>query len=752
MRRIPAPYFLVLCAILTGFLGAHDGPEIEQSSLEGDTTLGDYGRISAAGEEWPKEIVGEKGSVLVYQPQVERFDDNELEARAAVSVKISANGGEPVFGAIWILAHVETDREERMVYVRDVNVTDVQFADATEAQKDQLASFLEDRFGETELTISLDRLVTDLDLDESGLGEDDLKHDPPHIMLSTEPAVLVLIDGEPILQKIEGTDLQYVANTPFLIVKRSNAFYLSGGGDLWYGSDDPLGPWVVTTQVPSEVSGLLNDELKDESSDGPTPKIIVATEPTELIVSGGDPSWSPVEGMDLLYMDNTDSDVFLELSTQMYYVQLSGRWYRGTTTEDVWEWENVANDELPTAFLEIEEDSVNGHVLVHVGGTSQAREAVLDNTIPQTSTINRDDASLEVTYDGTPQFYDVEEVTTVQYAQNTASSVFKVGNDYYACEQGVWYTSTSPTGPWSVATSVPPVIYDIPPSNPHYNVTYVHVYDVTPTVVYVGYTPGYMGSYYYQGAVVYGTGWYYQPWYGSVYYPRPPTWGLHVAYNPWTGWGVGMTYSSGPFTFTFATWGHGGSHHHHHGWFGAGGYHGYHRPYIGGGYRKTNINVDNVNINRGNIQVGDRSVNRNNLYQRAENTTRNVEQPRQRVRTQPRVATEESNNVLTDRDGNVYRQNEDGRWQKRDSGTWKEDRTLDRASVSTRETFRDRPSSSQNRSPVTRTTPQTRSNPTRSATRPQLERDQNARQRGANRVRRSQQQVGSRARGSRRRR
>jgi hypothetical protein len=47
-----------------------------------------------------------------------------------------------------------------------------------------------------------------------------------------------------------------------------------------------------------------------------------------------------------------------------------------------------------------------------------------------------------------------------------------------------------------VATSRPDDVESIPASNPHYNVKYVHVYDSTPDVVYVGYTPGYYGSYY----------------------------------------------------------------------------------------------------------------------------------------------------------------------------------------------------------------------------------------------------------------
>ncbi len=62
--------------------------------------------------------------------------------------------------------------------------------------------------------------------------------------------------------------------------------------------------------------------------------------------------------------------------------------------------------------------------------------------------------------------------------------------------------------------------------------TYVYVYDSTPEVVYVGYYPGYTGSYLYNGCVVYGTGWYYRPWHGRYYYPRYRTWGIQRALEP----------------------------------------------------------------------------------------------------------------------------------------------------------------------------------------------------------------------------
>ena len=90
----------------------------------------------------------------------------------------------------------------------------------------------------------------------------------------------------------------------------------------------------------------------------------------------------------------------------------------------------------------------------------------------------------------------------------------------------------------------------------------------TPDVVYVGYTPGYTGSYVSHGCVVYGTGWWYRPWWGHYYYPRPSTWGFHVRWNPWWGWSFGLSYTSGPFRFSIG-WGGYGGYPRYGGWWGS---------------------------------------------------------------------------------------------------------------------------------------------------------------------------------------
>lgn len=183
-------------------------------------------------------------------------------------------------------------------------------------------------------------------------------------------------------------------------------------------------------------------------------------------------------------------------------------------------------------------------VLASVAGTPQAKEAVIANSIPQTATIPRTGGpTFSPVFDGAPQFKPIPG-TPLQYVVNSPTPIIRVdAYTYYALRAGVWFTATSLNGPWVVAASVPAVIYTIPPSSRLYYVTFVRVYGSTPDVVYVGYTPGYLGTVVEpDGTVVYGTGYVYQPWVGTVYYPPPVTYGVMAqpVYNPAADMAYGM--------------------------------------------------------------------------------------------------------------------------------------------------------------------------------------------------------------------
>jgi len=440
----------------------------------------------------------------------------------------------------------------------------------------------------------------------------------------------------------------------------------------------------------------VDDPAAEDDWTGAPPEIIVSTVPAELIVFDGEPALVPVEGDGLLYVDNTSNDVLLEIENQMYYVLLSGRWFKSASLDGPWD--HVPPDQLPRGFAEVSPDSDIGDIRPFVAGTQEAEEAVLDSFIPQTATIKRDAPPPDVQYDGDPKFEPVEG-TSMTYAVNTGNQIIFADRRYWLCYEGAWYVSQDNAGPWAVATEVAPEIYSIPASNPNYNCTFVKVYNSTPEVVYVGYYPGYTNSYVYGGTVVYGTGWYYPGWYGYRYwYPRPVTFGFGVGWNPWTGWHFGFGWAWGPFRFGIGLggWGYRG------GWWGVAGWRGgYRRGYRRGyarGYASGRRHASNRNVNINNVNIGNNIYNKDRNRDRVASTRTRETVSRDRAASGARdragQPSQRANNVFSDSSGNVYRRNENGSWDKRDGGSWKSAGDLNTAQSFDRSGSRDRSSGS----------------------------------------------------------
>ena len=631
---------------------------------------------------WPKEITIPQGKVIIYQPQPDKLDGNTLYGRAAVAIEETGSDG-PVFGAIWISARLETDRAERTATLVDLTVTRTRFPGGDEDKAERLKVLLKTEMPKWNLVISMDRLLTSLDIREQQIeAASQISTEPPIIIFKAEPTVLITLDGDARLIPA-GDDLMRVVNTPFtlLLDSKSKNYYLNADSKTWYTAKDIGGDWTVAAVVPNHVAALAPEpeeidpeELAEEQEEGfvpgPQPNIIVATEPTELISSTGDPEYTPIAQTDLLFMSNTESDVFLHLSNQQHYVLLAGRWFATHSLDGPWRY--VAGNDLPEDFAKIPEDNEMGTVLYAVPGTTLAEEAVLDAQIPQTATIERDKASLAVEYDGDPEFESIDD-TTMTYAINTATPVVYTEKKYYAIDDAVWFVANSPTGPWVIAIEVPDSIYTIPATSPIYHVTYVYIYDSTPEVVYVGYLPGYTGTYVYNTTVVYGTGYYYPGWYGTYYYPRYSTWGFHVRYNPWGGWSFGLSYSTGPFTFYMGRGGWYGG-----GWWGPHRYHGYRH-----GYRRGYRHGARAGYRAG-YRAGQRNSTKQNMYNSQRNQSRSTVQSQTRNTARPSTGSSRQNNVYADKSGNVHRRNDQGGWEQRSQNGWDRSHGVQRSQPSSR--------------------------------------------------------------------
>jgi hypothetical protein len=698
---------------------------------------------------WPRIVEGDGMTFTVYQPQIDRFDDTVLEARAAVQVEKQEGGNTRTsYGVVWITARTSIDKEAGLVELDDIQIPRVNFPTAGEKAAEYLAIFR--RNAEPVRTISLARIEANLAASKLGQSVEavPLKNDPPRIYYRTSPSILILIEGDPVLRPVEGSDLQRVLNTGVLMLFDSGSYY-APLGDRWIVAPALIGPWRLAPSVPAPVQSVRDaiareqqsgidllsepgDQVEELLAAGRAPDVIVSTVPAELIETRGKVQMTPIAGTQLLYASNTSGDILFDLRDQNYYVPLTGRWYRAPSLDGPWAF--VEGDKLPADFAKIPEDSPKAGVLATIPGTPAAQEAVIANSIPQTAEVKRDEATFEATYDGAPEFQAVPDAS-LQYAVNTPTPVIRVSaTSYYAVQGGVWFAAPAPAGPWVVATVVPPVIYTIPTACPIHYVTYVRIYRYDPTYVWVGYTPGYLGTCYSPwGTVVYGTGWRYRPWIGRYWYSPPLTWGFGVGigWSPWAGWSVGFGWG-GYRPIYRPYWGP------YQGWHRPPGWHPRPAPYG----RPPGVSITNINVyNRPGIaRPGVRPVTRPAPRPAPQPAGRPGASTRPAPGRAARQAPSRPDNVYAGSDGNVYRPRPGGGWETNQNGSWKP------VQPSTRPGPGSRPESRPAPGPEARPAPQPGARPARPSAPPprppneastlnQLSRDQRARQRADMRAR-----------------
>lgn len=75
---------------------------------------------------WPRVYSEDDLDVTIYQPQIDAWNGDTLEARAAVSIR-RAEAVEPKLGVVSIRAHTNIDRERGLVALDKIEMTKVSF-------------------------------------------------------------------------------------------------------------------------------------------------------------------------------------------------------------------------------------------------------------------------------------------------------------------------------------------------------------------------------------------------------------------------------------------------------------------------------------------------------------------------------------------------------------------------------------------------------------------------------------------------
>src|SRR5262245_51011267 len=293
----------------------------------------------AVSDMWPREFKLPNAKLLVYQPQVNSWTGNLLDFRAVVS--LTPAGGTETFGVIWATARTQVDRIARMVTLENIALTRGYFPMLADTGAAYVGGL------QTQLATFSSRIIA-LDLLEASLAASSttkpdgvpVNNTPPTILVSYAPALLVAIDGAPVLRPVPNTQFERVINTQALILRRQgiSTYYLHLY-DGWLSAATLDQPWQPAAMVPAGIDQVAQTLAKNGQVDlidggnaqpkpslaSGVPGIYVSQTPTELLVFKGQPVFSSVNGTNLSWASNTASDVLLDNATGAYYILLSGR-------------------------------------------------------------------------------------------------------------------------------------------------------------------------------------------------------------------------------------------------------------------------------------------------------------------------------------------------------------------------------------------------------------------------------------------
>ncbi len=654
---------------------------------------------------WPREYDSPNHRVILYQPQVDSWQDNKLLNFVAAVELAPKVQGKSVYGVLEAAADTATNVAARTVTLSNLRVTDLRFPNVEPADAEKNAALVKAALPSTQgktMEVSLDRVLAVI---EQAPGEQpavEVNLDPPKIFYSDKPAILVIFMGKPKFEKVPDTNLMAAVNTNWdLFMDPAASRYYLLNDEFWLTSDDPDSTvWQPVKELPQDLNNLPADANWEEVkkhvpgiTSGTAPAVFVSTEPAEMIITDGKPAFSPIPGTKLMEVTNSESVLFYRGADEDYYLLVAGRWFKAKALEGPWA---AASSDLPPDFAMIPDDSEKAFVKASVPGTEDAEDAVLLASVPQKTVVKKSEAVCEVTYDGAPRFESIKG-TTVEYAINSPNDVFLVNGGFYCCNQGMWFAAPKPEGPWVICTTVPEELYTIPANHPKHNVTYVYVYDSTPETVEVGYTSGYSGEYVAAtGVLMFGLGmvvgaaladdWDDDCWYWHYSY------GCHGSYYSY---GCGAVYHHGYGGYYRSA--------HYYGPYGGAGRAGYYNPSTGGwarggyvygprggagavaGYNPfTDTYAARAAVKtpygssgrfyaeRGNDAVwgGHESGARGSVGWAQGSEGAGIIH-KDTITGQGTVARDKEGNVYVGKDGNVYKHEEGGGWSKNQGGDWK---------------------------------------------------------------------------------
>ena len=337
-----------------------------------------------------------------------------MTAFSAVSYRAKSTD-KPTIGTIKLEADTKVSVTERLVSFENMKIAEANFQGMDKERLREMVDQIDAGIPRDARVIALDRVLASVDKSQIvPKNVEGIKADPPAIFFSKTPAVIVNLDGEPVWSPIKENDLKFAVNTNWDLFQHASGTYYLRNNDTWLKTTDLKGTWTAAGTLPESFKKLpaTDENWKDVKANLPgrkptaVPKVFVTFQPGEMILLTGEPAYVAVPGTSLLWVSNTESDLFRLGKTGAVYYLVTGRWFSAPDFTGPW---TFATPSLPEDFKKIPLEHDRSRVLASVPGTDEAVEAVLIAQVPQTARVNKKEVKApDVAFQGEPEFAAIE--------------------------------------------------------------------------------------------------------------------------------------------------------------------------------------------------------------------------------------------------------------------------------------------------------------------------------------------------------
>ena len=166
---------------------------------------------------YPRTVTSEKGTAVIHAPQIDQWQDFEtLSAWTAFSIS-RADSDATYHGSISYDAQTDTDLQAREVLLHDFTINELTISGLDEDSEE--IKLVREAFVSRSRTVPLDLVLEYLPDEMEIASTDGLSVEPPLIFASTEPALLLSVDGEPVFVPVDEGDLRFVINTNWDVLR-----------------------------------------------------------------------------------------------------------------------------------------------------------------------------------------------------------------------------------------------------------------------------------------------------------------------------------------------------------------------------------------------------------------------------------------------------------------------------------------------------------------------------------------------------